>query len=80
MTMAGMEQIVLGSVLDTDGERAICRFSGETLGRSRAIAEQDHPAAASIGGIVKIAVSGRLVQGGDKTSHGNASGLLSVAA
>ena len=61
--MSGMEQQVLGSVLDTTGARAICRLSLATLARARTLAEADHPAAVSIGGIVKIAVSGRLLFG-----------------
>lgn len=61
--MAGIEQAVLGSVLDTNGERAICRFGREVLQTSRKLAEKDHPAAVSVGGLVKIAVSGRLLFG-----------------
>ena len=61
--MSAAEQQVLGRVLDTTGAHAICQLSLATLAQARKLAEQDHPASVSIGGIVKISVSGRLLFG-----------------
>ncbi len=54
--MRGSEATKLGVILDTSGDRAICRFDQAALLRSRSDSDADHLASSSIGGLVKISV------------------------
>ncbi len=78
--MSEIDQGVLGTVLDTNGERAICQFSLRALAASRSVADADHPAAASIGGLVKIAVAGRFLFGTLSDLNANRNDGVSVLA
>ncbi|HKR91190.1 ATP-binding protein [Novosphingobium sp.] len=54
--MGNEQQARLGRVLDTTGDRVVCRLDREVLGRARGAEAEGDLAAASIGGLCKIAV------------------------
>ena len=77
MSAAGIEQPILGTVLDTTGGRALCRLNLDTLARNREATDAARLAASSVGGIVKVAVADTLLVGtltelkADRNNHGD---------
>jgi hypothetical protein len=63
MEISNSPDLTLGTVLDTGGDRALCRLDLDILGRFRESGNSAEQAASSIGGIVKIAVSGKFLIG-----------------
>lgn len=59
--MSEHQQAQLGRVLDTSGDRVLCRLERGALGRARGSGSAGEMAAASIGGLCKIAVGPSLL-------------------